>query len=238
MKSFFEKNPDGGWSYFNAAMIWNIWDGNLEVFTIAGLLLGYLVINRKIHPTWWGVGAIALVTKPQVGLGLIIFFTFQIWKDHGFRKLIPAGFVSILILIITSIIWPGWILRWIHNSISISYGWWNGSIFPWGLAAWIPALLPVSMTKVQRMRLVSAATLLGSPYMTLYHSSTLIVQHNSPLALIFSFAVVGFGLLFTDNWMRVAWLFPTALICLDMISLFRDKFRQESVEVKNIYNQT
>ena len=213
----------------NAAMLWNIWLGNIEVFTIAGLLIGYMVLQKKIHPIWWGIGVITLGTKPQVGLGIIIFFTYCIWKAFDFKKLSSAVLPFLAVLVLTWIIWPGWILNWVHNSLTTSYDWWNGSIFPWGLIAWIPAFLPVAMPGLMRLRLISAATILSSPYMALYHCTTLITMYKSPLVLFFSYGVIALGYMFTNNWMKLAWLFPASLILLDMISIFINRGKQNNV---------
>lgn len=208
---FKEKNS---WvvAVLNSAMLWNVWLGNIEGFMIAGLGLGYLVLQRKLHPIWWGLAAVALFSKPQVGIGLIVLFTFWIWKEQGFRRLAFSMIPVVLIAITCSLIWPGWIEQLIHNSLNTTYDWWNGSIYPWGLVAWIPALLPINMPQIRRMRLVSAATLLSSPYLALYHCATMLTLYNKKFMLLLSYIVIFLGYFFTENWMKLAWVLPLAAV--------------------------
>lgn len=207
----------------NSAMIWNIWLGNIEGLIIAGFLIGYLVVQKKLHPIWWGIGAVLMFSKPQVGVGLIVLFTFWIWREQGFRKLVLSIIPVAFIWLVCSLIWPDWIDLLIRNTVGTSYDWWNGSIFPWGLIGWIPALLPIPMAKVRRMRLVSAATLLSSPYLALYHCATLCTLYNKTFVLVLSYVIIVLGLLFTDNWMKLAWILPAVCLIYDACIIFLER---------------
>jgi hypothetical protein len=208
---------------FSLPMLWNLWLGNLEVFSILGVGLGFLVLQKKLHPFWWGIGLLALATKPQVGLGILILVSWWIWREQGVRSLAWGGVSALLVLAVTILIWPGWIPKWIHAVITLYPTWWNGSIFPYGLVAWPLALMPVKISKNQRLRMVAAANLLGSPYLALYHCTTLMITTERASALVTSWVLLAAGWLFTRDWMKIAWLLPAFILLLDGVDVYRKR---------------
>lgn len=211
----------------NLAMIWNISLGNIEIFTAAGAVIAYLVVTRSL-PKWlgspgavWGVGLILLATKPQVGLGLMIYGTWRVWKDRGWRGLAHAALASLAVLALTYTLWGNWIPGWLQtvlvsrNPIS---GTWNASIFPYGLVflpfAWIPTPTPL-----RKLRLILAVTLLASPYFSLYHAGTLLTMTDwgVPFVLTWLTSLNSYG------WADFTWLVPGAVAAGELLAWARTR---------------
>ncbi len=214
----------------SAPMVWNIWLGQIEIFPALGLLLAGLVIKKKLHPAWLGIAWLALATKPQVGLGLILFFTWWMAKDHGLKVLLPAGAAAAVILGITMILWPGWPYTWLATMRTFEPTWWNASIWPYGLVAWPLAILARPRDPVRRLRLFAAASLLGSPYFAMYHCLTLLALCQNPLYLLISWLVPLLGAVVPGGWMIWGWVLPISVFAIELASpgLFRQATEQQA----------
>lgn len=100
---------------FSAPMIWNVWLGQIEVFSIFGLILGGLVLQKRVHPAWLGIAWLALTTKPQVGLGPLLLIAWWVWREQGWKALLWSVPVVSIAIAATFLVWPDWPLRWIIN---------------------------------------------------------------------------------------------------------------------------
>jgi hypothetical protein len=151
---------------FSHAFVVNLWMGQIEVFPIAGIGLTWLVIHRRIHPAWFGIAILALVTKVQVGAGLAVLFTFWIWREQGLRPLIWGAGAALTVLGITLIFYPSWPIRYFValGELAPQNQIWNASIFPIGLLTIPLAFYPGDIGKIRRARMVDCVTLLTSPY--------------------------------------------------------------------------
>jgi hypothetical protein len=201
-------------------VIWNFWLGQIELFPTVGLMLSLLVWRRQAHPAWLGVAWLALAAKPQVGLGLIALLTWWICRDQGLKVMFPAGAAAAGILLLTTLLWPNWLMIWLTAIQEFTPTWWDASIWPYGLLAWPVALLPVSMKPQRRLRMIASATLLGSPFFAYYHCATLMTLVEHPIALLLSWIPVT-GLLYLENWMRWGWVLPAAFLAIDFVEVYR-----------------
>lgn len=205
-------------------LLWNIWLAQIEVLPVAGLLLGVLVSRRKLHPAWLGVAWLLLMVKPQVGAGLALLFTWWAGRERGLRSLAPAGCVVVAVVAATMWLWPAWIYNLLDTMGRFEATWWSASVWPWGLLAWPVALMPGRIGRERRLRMVAAATLLGSPYFALYHATTLMALAASPLLAVVSWLplVIG-GVLGVDGWMQWGWWLPVLSLARDVTPRFAER---------------
>jgi hypothetical protein len=200
-------------------MLWNIWLGQIEVFPIVGLLLTGLILQRKIHVAWLGVSWLALLTKPQVGLGILIMQIYWIWRDTELR---PRAFLYAIgvfaaVVALTVALWPSWIPNWLLTLRTFTPTWWNAAIWPYGLLAWPIVLVASQKTShQQKLRMFSAASLLGSPYFALYHCTTLLTVTDSFAAILLSWGIVLIGNGMPEKWMKWGWLLPAGILVNDL----------------------
>lgn len=192
---------------FSAPLMWAVWLGQIELFPVAGLLITGLVLRGRIHPAWLGVSWLAYLTKPQVGLGLLVLQL--IWFR---RALFWSVVVCVAILVVTVVVWPGWILDWVLRMVRFRAEW-NASIWPFGLLAWL-VVIPFFRVATDREKvcLVLAATVLSSPYFLPYHCLTMLTLVGSPLVVGLSWLTVFLG----DSW---GWLLPAGVIVYVLTSV-------------------
>lgn len=197
----------------SSSLMWTIWLGQIELFPVMGLLITGLVLQGKIHPAWLGVSWLALMTKPQVGLGLVLVQLF--WFRP--RALVSALFVALTVTVLTVVVWPGWILDWVLTVVTFRCTP-GTSIWPWGLLAWPVVLVAFRDADYRRQAVfVAAATLLSSPHLLPYHCTTLLVLTDSPVILLLSWLMVfvpGLG------WLLPAggWVLPAGVILWEVYS--------------------
>jgi hypothetical protein len=169
---------------FSHAFVVNLWMGQIEAFPIAGVALAWLVIRRRIHPAWFGIAVLMLLTKVQVGAGLALLFTFWIWREQGFRSLVWGAATALAALAVTVLIYPDWPVRYFGalGALSPQNQIWNASVFPLGLLAIPLAFYPGDIGKIRRARMIASITLLASPYFAWYHPSTaLLLETRGPM---------------------------------------------------------
>lgn len=212
---------------FSAPMVWNVWLGQIEVFPIIGLLLSELVWRRRIHPLWLGAAWLGLLTKPQVGAGLLLVIGYWIWREQGWRAILWAAASSCGIALLTLALWPGWPLRWLIALRDLNPSWWNAAIWPYGLLA-LPLAFLSTAQPIRRLRLVGAATLLASPYFALYHCAALLTLADSAWALALSWLPVVLGMTFFGEWMKLGWLLPFSILVMDLVAIIGERRRRDA----------
>ncbi len=201
---------------FSAPMLWNIWLGQIEVLELAGLALGWLVLNRRAHPAWLGAAWLALAAKPQASLGILLLLTWWVWRDQGFRPLLAGLVTAGLGAAASLLIWPGWPMRWAATLGVFTPTWsWNAAIWPFGLAFIPLTVIPRGISRAKRLRMAAAATLLASPYFTLYHCTALMALTPSAWALALSWLLVYPARALSELWMKWGWLLPAAVLLAD-----------------------
>lgn len=153
---------------------WIVFYGQIDPFILFGIGLGYdAIINKR--PILLGV-AIALVTiKPQVGSLLAIYFFFS--SPAKAKTML----VFLLIVLVSLLIWPGWLERLIFEQIlpfmdrpynnttntSLRIPFWLGSIF-----SFLALVSPMSLKN--KIPLLLATNLVVSPYSTIYSQLSLL----------------------------------------------------------------
>jgi len=209
-------NRNWWFAVFSAPMLWNIWLGQIEIFSIVGLLVAALLIKRRVHPAWVGLMWLLFSVKLQVGLGPLVLVSWWVWRDRGLKALLWGFPVAGLAFLFTFVFWPDWIHRWLVSlQVVHPNPTWVAAIWPYGLAFIPLAVLPRVDSRRKRLRMVAAATLLASPYFTLYHCSTLLVLVSSPLAFLLSWALVYPASALSETWRMWGWVLPATILLAD-----------------------
>ena len=109
-----------------------IWLGQLEVFALAGALLGYRAVQR--HRAWWlAVALLLLLIKPQetwIIIGWLVFASARQWSKIDWLKIILP---IVLIAGVTS--WwlgIGWITRMLGAPVEYAQQWQNFALWQFG----------------------------------------------------------------------------------------------------------
>lgn len=206
----------------SSAFLYNAWWGQIEVFSVIGLALSLLIIDRRISIGWLGIAWLLMAVKPQVNYGMIILFLWWIWKTHGIKSLLLPSIIFLFVASTTVIIFPGWIDRLLITLKSLISGDANASVWPYGLLAWPLVILSRTSNFNTKIRMVAAATLLGSPYFTLHHCLTLLVLTDSPIGLILSWLPIVM-IAITRDWSQFAWIIPLGIMFSDLWNLWKVK---------------
>lgn len=148
-----------------------LWNGNIEWLCMLGFLL----------PAGWGLPL--LLIKPQIGIGVAVFYGFQVLL----RKRSPLVFLPSLVLLLWSIaFYDLWFMRWnitVNWSASVGKMGWNLSLWPYGLIIGIPMILRAIISRKREWAIASSPFL--SPYGLLFnYASVLMGSMNMPLEFI------------------------------------------------------
>lgn len=204
-------------------LLWTVWLGQIEALSVMGAALGWLVVRGRLHPAWFGLAAVALMTKFQVGAGLTLLFAYWLWRDRGWRSLIWAAGFGVGLAALTLLVQPDWVGLWLERLRVLDPGsrFFSSSVFPWGWAAVPLALLPIAAGRARRARMIAAATLLASPYFAVYHCTTLLTLDDRPLVTLWSWLPLVPMLLADDQ--TTGWLIPLGVLLLDAFHLLRER---------------
>ncbi|MCU0482148.1 MAG: hypothetical protein MUE54_13205 [Anaerolineae bacterium] len=221
------------WALFSLPFLWTVWLGQIEFITIFSVVLGWLVIHHQIHPLWLGVAIIGLLTKVQVGWGIVALFGMWMVIEMRWHDLIWAGGTIAVILLATFLIYPNWLALWLDSVriLNPSGRFFDSSIFPIGLLAWGIAILPIPMTRMRRLCLVASATLLGSPYFANYHCITLLTLSNRWQYWLISWLTV-IPMVVMNN-QRFGWMIPLAVLIGEGWTAWR-KRKQPVIDMHNL----
>jgi hypothetical protein len=210
--------------------LWMVWHGQIEVFPLVGIALGWLVIHRGWHPVWFGVAVLFLLVKVQVGYGIVLLYGWWLYRRAGLMPLAWASASAGGILLVSLLAYPGWIPFWLESleDLSPTTRFFNSSVFfPLSLVAWGFALWPADVGHLARVRLFAAATLLGSPYFAIYHCTTLMTTLNNRWMLAVSWLaaipVIAFPQARFDWSQRFGWLIPTVVIVVEMWRIYQKR---------------
>ncbi len=206
----------------SSPLLFNAWWGQVEIFSLLGILVALLVLNNRLPDVWLGVVWLLLGVKLQANYGLILLITFWFIRQRGFKALIPALLVSAGAISLTLLVWPGWPARLFAIYKETVFGFANASLWPYGLLAWPLALLPFPMSSERRLRLVAAASLLGSPYFTLHHCLGLIALADSIWLLPLSWLPM-LMIWQTRDWSTYAWIIPMAVLVSELYKLLQNE---------------
>jgi hypothetical protein len=201
-------------------LIWNIWLGQIEFLPVLGLLITGLFIQRKIPSFWLGLSWLVLITKPHVGLGILIFqFLMVLRNELKLKDLISPLLLFCSMILLTIVFWPNWINDWIRTlqTFRPDMGWWDASIWPYGLLA-LPVAIYFSRDQepLKKIRMLSSASLLASPYFALYHCTTLMTVTDNLLVFILSWVILFIGKGIPDQWVKWGWIVPLSVLLIDL----------------------
>ena len=200
--------------------VWNVWLGQIEIVPTMGFFLTILIITGKIRPLWFGISWLTLLAKPQTGFGVLVVQFFW-WSEHyreQAKELMYAGGLFASVVIVSILLWPGWVADWLSTIREFHPTWWNASIWPYGLVAWpISIYIARDVNYLGKMRIFSAASLLGSPYFALYHCTALMTLTDSLFAVVLSWLIVFIGSGVPSQWMMWGWLLPAWILLMDVI---------------------
>lgn len=208
---------------FSHAFVVNLWMGQIEAFPIAGVALAWLVMLRKIHPAWFGIAILALLTKIQVGAGLALLFTLWVWREQGLRPLIWSAGAALLVIALTLTFYPDWPTRYFGalGALAPQNQVWNASIFPVGLLTIPLAFYPGDVGKVRRARMVACVTLLASPYFAWYHPSTALLLETRGAMMWLSWIDALPRLLF--GYKQNGWAVLLIMLSWDIWQIWRER---------------
>lgn len=143
----------------SAAVVGCLNNGNIE----------FLPLLAVICPPW--LGLILLAIKPQVGVGLAIFWGIQIWRHKGPGAALRAFLPVSLMLSASFIIYGVWPLRF---SQTLAWSVDNTALFPWGFPLGV-VLLYVAIEAGWKSTALAASPLL-SPYVLQFTWVSLLVE--------------------------------------------------------------
>jgi hypothetical protein len=223
----------------SSPMLYNAWWGQIEIFSLLGLALALVTLQkcvqapsenlrvskgslRFLSTAWLGIAFLALAIKIQTNYGLILVLAWWTWRELGWRALIPAALVCAGVFALTLIIWPGWVSKLFSIYGQTEFGFANATLWPYGLIAWPLALWPVRMNPARRLRLVAAASLLGTPYFTLHHCLVLMTLTDYPVALILSWLPMTM-ISQTRDWAMYASVLPIGIMAIDLVKTYRER---------------
>lgn len=126
-------------------------NGNLEGVALLGLVL----------PA--PVGLFFAAIKPQLGLGMAIYWAFVAWREGGLRRLVLTFMPVALALAACYLLFGNWMAG---KTDYVLHGFWNTSFFPWSLP--IGAALAWIGCKSRRISTAAAASPFLSPFVGYY----------------------------------------------------------------------
>lgn len=108
------------------------------------------------------LGLFFVVIKPQVGIGVMLFWLYQSWKEGGWRQVVRVFSPISILLLISFMMFGLWPLRF-QQEVSL---WWNASLWPISIP--VGLVLMVSSIRFKDMRYAIPAGPCLSPYVLLH----------------------------------------------------------------------
>lgn len=150
---------------------------------IVGIIIGgwalYIYLLQRNKPLLAGVGAVLALTKPQLGVPLILAAALVAdvsWKDRIVSSLLP--WAALLLSLLAYGNWPLEVWERVQAEPPIALGsitLWD-YIGAWSLLLWLPAIL-LPMKPKQRLIAIAAASSLAVPY---YQQTGLLALYALP----------------------------------------------------------
>jgi len=193
-------------------MIYGVWFGQTEALILVGVVLGWLVTQRKIHSAFMGIAWMLMLIKPQVAVLAVILFAFWLIKDKRHRDLLYAAIAACAILLLSVAIWSQWIPNYITMSTSYIAPDINGTIWPIGIVA-IPLMMLPRLSRITRLRMALVVNLLASPYLQSYHTVVSLAVSGSVLGALISW------LPFVVGNLNMSWIVPIIVLVSELVSI-------------------
>jgi hypothetical protein len=152
----------------SAAVVGCLNNGNIEWMPLLGLVL----------PPQWGL--VLLAVKPQVGVGLGVFWFVCIWNERGFWAMVRTFLPVTVLTLVSFVVYGVWVLRfgqtlaWSVDNTSLG---WYGMALGW--------VVLVRAIRKGNARLAMASSPLLAPYVLQFTwSAVLVYLLDSPLELL------------------------------------------------------
>ncbi|HEX8992800.1 MAG TPA: hypothetical protein VF784_14065 [Anaerolineales bacterium] len=130
-------------------VFYNLFLGNIDSLVLWGLLL---------PPP---IGLFLIAIKPQIGIGVAVYLAYALWREGGWRKLLPAFAPVTVALVISFLVLGNWVA---NTSEDVMTSYWNFSFFPWS----VPIGLFLLIVAIVRRKI--AVSLSASPFFAPYIS--------------------------------------------------------------------
>lgn len=160
----------------SAHMMWVLWWGQIEVWGILAVVIGWLALQKK---SWLLMFlALALASfKPQIGFVTVVALWW--WSGRDRWKSLAAMLALLALSILIWGPWPVWYWQGIFGFVGDQHHTpWNASLGLWALPLFIPAML-VPLKREQRLMALTATAYIVSPYMP-YYSTILLMCFAVP----------------------------------------------------------
>lgn len=130
------------------------------------------------------IGLFFVLIKPQIGVGVAIFWFIQSWRKGGWRELLRVFAPITIVTLISLVVYGRWPLR-VEREIEL---WWNASLWP--LSIPIGLTLLVAAVKREELNFSIASSPFLSPYVLLHSWMGALFALSSSFAYMAA-AVVG-----------------------------------------------
>lgn len=107
------------------------------------------------------VGLFFVLTKPQIGIAIVIYWSFIAWREGGLKKLAVTFTPVSVALLLSFAMFGNWLTGKTDNLLSSR---WNTSLWPWSIPLGI-ALLYLGL-KYRKDKMAISASPMLSPYVT------------------------------------------------------------------------
>lgn len=135
---------------FSPPVISSLWFGNLEAFTLLGLVL---------PPR---IGLFFLALKPQVGIGVALLWLVRAWREGGMKEVVRV-FAPVSVALGLSFVMFG---LWPLHAGELTEVFWNTSFFPYTLPVGLLALVQMVRHDSEDWGLLIGP--MFSPYLAFY----------------------------------------------------------------------
>ncbi len=133
-----------------ADALYDLYSANINWLALSGILM----------PPW--LGLFFVTAKPQVGVGIAIFWLVQAWQQGGWRQVVKT-FAPITVVFLLTLPLYG---LWFGRSRIMLQAPYNMSLWPYGIL--VGVVLLVQAIRLKRMNYAVAASPLLSPYFTFH----------------------------------------------------------------------
>lgn len=158
----------------------------LVAFLLSPPILYSLQVANVDAVAFWGfilpppIGLFFVLAKPQVGIGLAVFWAYTLWKDGGIRRVAYAFLPVTIALAAAFLVFGNWLAGRTPPLLEAD---WNASLFPWSLPAGF-MLLYLGLKYVKKRAAIAASPFL-SPYLGFEtYGSVLVGLLGNPLIMI------------------------------------------------------
>jgi hypothetical protein len=127
------------------------------------------------------IGLFFLLIKPQLSLGVVVFWLVESWRRGGWREVVRVFAPVSLVLLVSFAIWGLWPFRQAQGLIDISH---NASLFPTVLPIGAVLLFNALRSRNQNLAIISSVFL--TPYLTLHGYAVALLGLGSAALVIAS----------------------------------------------------